>query len=1108
MLSIGKVNGAHGRTGRYYTDAVASGAEDYYAGHGEAQGRWAGSAVGAFEVDGAVDAGAFHRLLNGLDPASGRVLRVASRGEDGELRAGVVRGFDLTFSAPKSVSVLYAAGDDRVAGEVRAALDAAPNDALRWLEQRACVVRRGAGGAIELPGDGFVGAAFRHRTSRAGDPQLHTHVVISNMARGPDGRWTALRGAYLYEHARSAGFVFQASMRAELTARLGVRWRESPTPGVYEIDGVPFELMRELSKRRVQVEQAMVEHAVTGTDGARVATLATRPAKDHQLDQATRLHDAWRALTAERGFGREEVAAVLAPERQMQLTGVPFDEIAAALLGPDGLTARESTFGVQEVVRGFAQALPAGASAAELEQLAARFLAGDEVVELPAIGTLGEASKPSAPGRSDALAHGGHEGEGTVAPDSAGASERDRRFTTRGLLEVERELLEGAHAGRDAGAGRCDERTVAAVLAGAPSASVEQRQMVRALTGRGDRVQVVRAPAGAGKTWTLDLARQAWQAEGHPVIGVALSRRAAGELREQARLDRATSIARLHLDVEREGGLARGCVLIVDEAAMVGTRDLHRLLGYVERADGLLVLVGGDHQLPAIHAGGAFTALAQRLDAIELNDNFRQQDPLERDRALALRHGAVDAWLHSGMRARRVVLGADPAQTRELVVADWLQDRQLGEPHEAIMLARSNADVRWLNDAARHHLKARGELTGDELTVAGRSFAVGDLVVARRNLSGGRIDNGTRATVVALDHEQQQLAVRTLDGSRTVTLDSDYLEARHLHHAYALTAHLAQGLSVDRVRILGGENGHSREWAYSAATRHRIAAHFYLTAPDAERLQLRERDPLRRIRETLGHSTAKTLALDTTTARPCEGITAASSAELRACRRALRELLAPARPRSTTATIGTTQSSSPPMSSSREHTNASPSTSRSSPARAVSGPRSNRPSPATAPRSTPGRPRQPNTSTPSPPSPVPADAMHGSDSTDQPCANSRRSNTSCTAATAANCAPRSRSPSPTPTPVSTPTSASVPTNPTGHTPGMRLRERSSPTATTPAASTSTNRTRSIGTSTAMCVTRWTSMSAACATPDQNLSLGVEGRPCLVRTVPPQDALRL
>lgn len=891
VLSIGKVNGADGRTGRYYTDAVASGAEDYYAGHGEAQGRWVGSAAGSFELDGAVDAEAFHRMLNGLDPASGRALRVAARGEGGELAAGVVRGFDLTFSAPKSVSVLYAAGDDRVAGQVRAAIDVATNDALQWLEGRACVVRRGAGGAVELPGGGFVGAAFRHRTSRAGDPQLHTHVVVANMAQGPDGRWTALRGAYLYENARSAGFVFQASMRAELTARLGVRWRESPTPGVYEVEGVPFELMRELSKRRVQVERAMAEHGATSMEGARTAALATRPAKDHQLDQAPRLHDAWRALAAERGFGREEVAGVLGSERQLQLVGVPFEEIAAGLLGHEGLTGRESTFGVQEVVRGFAQALPAGASAGELDRLAARFLERGEVVELPAVGTLGEAGeRPAAAGR-DALAHGGQEWERAAVADPAVVVERDRRFTTAGLLGVERELLARAQAGRGAGAGTCDAGTVARVLAGAPSASGEQQAMVRALAGRGDLVQVVRAPAGAGKTWTLDLARQAWQADAHPVVGVALSRRAAGELRDQAHLDHAMSIARLRIDVERDGGLPAGCVLVVDEAAMVGTRDLHRLLGYVQRAGGMLVLVGDDHQLPAIHAGGAFTALAGRLDAIELHDNFRQQDPHERDRALALRHGAVDVWLHTGLRTGRVILGADAAQTRELLVADWLEDRQLGEAHEAIMLARSNADVRWLNDAARHHLKTSGELAGEELTVAGRSFAVGDLVVARRNLPGGQLNNGTRASVIALDHQQRQLTVRTLDGARTVTLGVDYLEARHLHHAYALTAHLAQGLSVDRARILGSEDGHSREWAYSAATRHRIAAHFYLTAPDPDRLQRPDHDPLQRIRQTLGHSTAKTLALETTTARAPEGITAATTSELRSRRDALRELL-------------------------------------------------------------------------------------------------------------------------------------------------------------------------------------------------------------------------
>lgn len=192
-MSIAKINGVDGRSGAYYIDSVASGIEDYYAGRGEAKGRWLGSGGQALELDGEVGPEQFFHMLNGIDPRTGRAVRIAPRDEtSGELRSGVVRGFDLTFSVPKSVSVLYAAGDDRVSGQVRDAVDHATGEALSWLEERACVVRRGRGGVVEQAGGGFVAAAFRHRTSRAGDPQLHTHVVVSNMAQGPEGRWTAL----------------------------------------------------------------------------------------------------------------------------------------------------------------------------------------------------------------------------------------------------------------------------------------------------------------------------------------------------------------------------------------------------------------------------------------------------------------------------------------------------------------------------------------------------------------------------------------------------------------------------------------------------------------------------------------------------------------------------------------------------------------------------------------------------------------------------------------------------------------------------------------------------------------------------------------------------
>lgn len=324
---------------------------------------------------------------------------------------------------------------------------------------------------------------------------------------------------------------------------------------------------------------------------------------------------------------------------------------------------------------------------------------------------------------------------------------------------------------------------------------------------------------------------------------------------------------------------------------MVGTRTIHQLLQLVNDADGKLVLVGDEHQLPEIDAGGAFAALAERLDTIELTDNFRQQDPLERIRVQALRHGATDTYLATGMRAGRIVLGADAEQTRQLLLADWHHDWQISTPGEAVMIARVNADVAWLNDAARELRKQHGELQGPELLIAGRGSALGDLVIARRNLPGAVISNGTRGEVIALDHDRRQVTVRTLDDrEQIVTLDADYLEQRHLHHAYALTSHLAEGMSIDRTRVLGPDRGAGREWIYTAGTRHRISSHIYLTAPDALRLDVTptDRDPLARITRALGQQTAKQLALETTI-DPTAPQTPTD--ELRARRDALVELL-------------------------------------------------------------------------------------------------------------------------------------------------------------------------------------------------------------------------
>src|SRR5215208_5097755 len=200
MMSIGKLAGGPG-AGRHYIDQVAQRREDYYAGEGEAAGVWMGTGAAWLGLAGDVGEEGLARLLEGRDPTSGLRLRQARS-------SSPVAGFDLTFRAPKSVSVLFGIPEPDIANRVILAHEQAVGQAIGYLERDACWTRRGRAGAIRLPGRGFVAAAFRHRSSRAGDPLLHTHVVVANATQGADGRWTALDGRELYRHAKTAGFLY------------------------------------------------------------------------------------------------------------------------------------------------------------------------------------------------------------------------------------------------------------------------------------------------------------------------------------------------------------------------------------------------------------------------------------------------------------------------------------------------------------------------------------------------------------------------------------------------------------------------------------------------------------------------------------------------------------------------------------------------------------------------------------------------------------------------------------------------------------------------------------------------------------------------------------
>lgn len=831
MLTIGKL--AQGQE-RYYLDAVAGGAEEYYVSSGEAPGRWLGGGSRDLALTGEVAGQAFTRLLQAQDPTTGHLLGRPP---------GSVAGFDLTFSAPKSVSLLFALGDDGMASRMVEAHQVAMKEALAYLEETASHGRRGHAGAQRVRTNGFVAAAFRHRTSRAGDPNLHTHVVVPNRVLGVDGKWTALDARALYQQARTAGHLYQAQLRHELRD-LGFTWTVGRN-GLGEIDQVPTAVRREFSRRRIEIEGAMADLGLTSAASAQAANLATRKVKGRDVRTASATLTDWQARAQALGF--DATAVPREPQRTRPLR-LDHDE----LVGARGLTASASTFGEREVLRAVANALPDGAPMAELRRLAAKVLASSSVVALDQL----------VPRRSQDVLRS----EGRLLP--LGSSEQ--RYTTRELLALERSLVVGALAVQDSGASVADPAAVEHALTDAGHLSGEQRRMVRRLALDPHGVQLVMAPAGSGKTSALAAVVAAYQDSGVRIVGTTLSAKAAGVLRNSAGLPTFT-VTRFLADLRAvDGTLPPGAVVVIDEASQVGTRPLAEIFGAVRRAGGKLVLVGDPHQLPEIDAGGAYRGLLARLEPVELTANYRQRDAADRARLSELRRGNVAAAMADYDRSGLVARAPDGERLRTALVADWLaafrnavSDADRGD---VVMLALTNRDIGELNSRARALLADDGLVAGPALVVDDVRYQAGDHVVTRRNDRRVGVLNGQRWSVREVRAEGLLLTPVGREAAEVV-LPLRYLERPGwLQHGYAVTVAVAQGSSVERAFVLGSEATY-REAGYTAASRARAETRWYVVGHEPlETDDLPHQqglDPLSALTEALSRSAVQDLALDT-----------------------------------------------------------------------------------------------------------------------------------------------------------------------------------------------------------------------------------------------------
>jgi conjugative relaxase-like TrwC/TraI family protein len=769
--------------GEYLLSSVALGIDEYYAGVGEAPGVWSGAWSVELGVDGMVEADALRRIIDGNHPVTGEPLLVG-------LRERTVKAFDLTFSAPKSVSLLWALGSEPVADTVMAAHREAVAVALGFLEGRAATARVQVDGVRRhVRTHGWAVAGFVHRTSREGDPQLHTHCLIPNVVRREvDGRCVALAARPLFVWARAAGSIYQAELQRSLSVRVGVEWGPDRS-NTRDIAGFTPAQLRAFSKRTVEIEAeleargAVYESAALRMQADDEASLATRPAKDHRLTPSL-LSQRWETEAADVGLtlGRHLDRAVC--WHDLALPPLTYGEMVRALVDENsGLCAHSPRFTEPDVIEHVA-ALSAGRlTVDEIRATTARFLDSAHVVRLvPAHSASGWE-----PARWSTAAH-------------------------RALEDQTLELLDRL-AHRRGGAIAAD--AMSAVLGEAGGLGADQRHAMAVLCGPGGSVRAVLAPAGHGKTAMIHSAARAAVADGRPVIAVATTAKAVAELSETGLA--ASTIARLRLDLASRP-LAPGTVVVLDEISQTSTRDMHTVLAAVEACPGAQVWVLGDaRQSPSVKAGGIATELETRLaggviPGATLTVNRRQLDPDDQVAVAQLRGGdpiasqrtrTAHGWEHDA---------PTPTRTRATMADAVAADIAAHGPGSTVALVVTHGQAEDLADRVRRRLDRLGHLHGPTLTGPGwttpRNYQAGDRILmhARHGDRHSRLVNGTVATITAVDPDGVDIQP---DAGHAARLSIGFLQgtradgAPNVSHAWARTVDGAQGGTWEHAHLLG-----------------------------------------------------------------------------------------------------------------------------------------------------------------------------------------------------------------------------------------------------------------------------------------------------------------
>ncbi|MCJ2067375.1 relaxase domain-containing protein [Methylobacterium sp. J-030] len=794
----------------------------------------------------------FRRSADGTE-VDGRVLRDLAEGRDPESLDPLVKvsangkrsvGYDMQFAAPKSVSVLAAFAEPEVRDKILAAHDRAVRRALDFaFDEGLIVTRTGAQGKERTPVEEVSAAVYRHFTSRAQDPQLHSHAVLLNLAVRADGKTGSIDNKDILRNAGGIAALYRSELASELRRELGVEaHREGRN---FEVTGIPERVLEQFSKRRAEIDKAAKEggfNTAANREAAQIAAFDTRAAKDKDVPLTT-LEERWLRELTNAGWSPRslfEIARVEGERARTEREGDGSREERLgrlALAGIESVTQTEAVIEHRHLLRHVAESLQCEANADEVLAAVKGLTERGQVIR------LGE----------------------TKAKESV--------YSTVELVEAERAML------RDAFTRQGEREFVSAaaldrVLANRPTMREEQKAAVRHALNR-DGVAVVEGSAGSGKSFAMASVAEAARDAGAEVWTIAPSWKAVDVIRTDT--ETAEEMARavagfLHRVKKGDIELDRNTVIVTDEAGMIGTHDMAALVQAASSAGAKLVLTGDTRQLAPVVAGAPMRALVKGLGTSRMEEIQRQKGRTQEEGAwmraasMDFAKGETKPALEAYDRAGAITWGDDRDAAIDALVRDYAADRQQAPDKTRAVLTGWNVDVQEINRRVRESLIAQGMLPqGRDTEVnaiprggskpAALALAAGDDVIFGETVEvqGQTIRNADLARIERVDVSKTGEAVLTFrmakNGATVTARESELVgfreegaaKAPKLQHAYAMTTHAAQGVTVDQCYV-ANVRGMQSESTYVAMTRHRESVRLYA---DTSRVrdQLEARQP-------------------------------------------------------------------------------------------------------------------------------------------------------------------------------------------------------------------------------------------------------------------------